>query len=317
MKKFLTTFIFFILFILISGEIIVRVFKLTPDIPHMYVDKTGIQRYIPGQSGYFADSKIQWHVNQYGWLGIADVKSDSTIAIIGDSYIENMMNPISCNQGTILQSYFKDYAFFEAGRSGVTFIEAMEITKLLDSTVKPLTHLIYMTDDDIYESDASHRLYDRMQLNLKTNTIINGEVKAPGFKKILYNMKVMYYLYLRFPLFVNKKNKEASQGGKKPKKIDVKLINSILSYSSKHYDLRKIVLVFHPESTVELLTIARNYGFSTMTTHQTGDLKNWTVSSKDSHWSCYGHNEVALQIKAQLTAYIKNNEAKSKIALNR
>jgi len=321
MKKFILKFISFILFITLAGELIVRVFKLTPEVPHLFVDHTGIQRYVPGQTGYFSKAGNKWQVNDYGWLGIADVKKDSIISVIGDSYIENLMNPISCNQGSILKSYFKNYGFFEAGRSGVTFIEAMQITKLLDSTIKPKMHLIYVSADDLYESNAENRFKDRMQLNLVSNTIVNGELKAPGIKKVLYNCKVLYYLYLRFPLFVNKKNKETHiQPVNATKEIDVKSINSILSYCEKNYDLEKIVLVFHPGTPKEIDLLARKHGFSTIGLNTTGDEKSWAVSSSDGHWSCYGHHEVAKQIKAHLANYItsvNNNGLKTKMALNK
>jgi len=318
MQKFIIKLFLFTTIITIAGEVIVRIFKLTPDIPHLYVDHTGIQRYIPGQTGYYSKANSKWEVNHYGWLGIADVENDSIISIIGDSFIENMMNPISCNQGSILKSYFKDFGFFEAGRSGVTFIEAMQITKLLDSTIKPKMHLIYMAEDDFYESDATYRFKDRMQLNLTSNTIVNGELKAPGVKKLLYNCKVLYYLYLRFPLFVNSKNKESHTTAQvKTKEVDVKSINSILDYCRKNYELEKIVLVLHPGTSKTVETMVNNAGFKSITLNTTGDEKSWAVSSSDGHWSCYGHHEVAKQIRAYLTTHIKLNATKLKMALNK
>jgi hypothetical protein len=318
MQKFIIRLLIFITLITIAGEIIVRVFQLTPDIPHLYVDHTGIQRYVPGQTGYYSKANSKWEVNNYGWLGIADVKKDAIISIIGDSYIENMMNPISCNQGSILKSYFKDFGFFEAGRSGVTFIEAMQITKLLDSTIKPKMHLIYVADDDFYESDAAYRFKDRMQLNLASNTIVNGELRAPGIKKVLYNCKILYYLYLRFPLFVNKNNKGShTETVKKIKKVDAKSINSILNFCKKNYNLERMVLVLHPGTPKEIETLVNKAGFKSIILNTTGDEKSWAVSSNDGHWSCYGHHEVAKQIREYLATYIKKNETKMKMALNK
>ena len=120
----------YILFL--TGEVIIRVFNLVSDIPERYADEYGVQRYKPGQSGRFKDVKSKWHVNDYGWVGTSKIENDTVISIIGDSYIENLMNPMECNQGSILKSYYPNYSFFEAGRSGVTFIEAMEITKIFD-----------------------------------------------------------------------------------------------------------------------------------------------------------------------------------------
>ena len=40
---------------------------------------------------------IIWKVNEYGFIGLKDVNHDNQILIIGDSMIENIMNPIECN----------------------------------------------------------------------------------------------------------------------------------------------------------------------------------------------------------------------------
>ncbi len=314
MKRFLLNFITFTVILFIVGEVVVRIFKLTPDIPKLYVDQTGIQRYVPGQKGNFSKTS-QWVVNAYGWLGIAETNKDPIISIIGDSYIENMMNPIICNQGSILKSYFTDCGFFEAGRSGVTFIEAMQITKLLDSTIKPTMHLIYVGDEDLYESDASYRQTDRMQINLSNHKIINAELKSPFAKKILYNLKSFYYLYLRFPLLVGKNNKEATDNTVINKKeIDYQSVNNILNYSKQMYDIKKIILIWHPGTPRKIIKIARHLGFNSLSLTKTGKAKNWLVSSADAHWSCYGHQQVAKQISIYITQYLKGSHSKIKMA---
>ncbi len=317
MKRFLLTFIAFTLILFALGEVVVRIFKLTPDVPHLYVDNTGIQRYVPGQEGYFSKTS-QWKVNPYGWLGIAETKKKPIISIIGDSYIENLMNPIICNQGSILKSYFTDFGFFEAGRSGVTFIEAMQISKLLDSTIKPSMQLIYVSEDDLYESDAKYRQTDRMQINLVNHQIISGELKSPGLKKILYNIKSCYYLYLRFPLFVGANNKKSAQTKAITKEeIDNKSIINLMSYCSLNYDMKKIILIWHPSTPEEIIGIAQKYGFNSLGLDTTGEKRSWSVSPADAHWSCYGHHEVAKQIKAYLATYLHTKERKIKMALNK
>jgi len=122
MKQFITRIIIFIVLLSFISEVFIRIFRLVPDIPALYVDKFGIQRYKQNQSGYYTKSKSKWHVNKFGWLGVSETDKDTIISIIGDSYVENIMNPIECNQGNKLKSFFPNYSFFEAGRSGITFI---------------------------------------------------------------------------------------------------------------------------------------------------------------------------------------------------
>ncbi len=141
MKKFILKLAAFVLVFCILSEIIIRIFHLVPDIPERLIDKYGIQRYKIGQSGFYTKAKKKWKVNNFGWLGVSDHDKDTIVSIIGDSYIENIMNPIDCNQGNILKSLLPNYSFFEAGRSGVTFIEAMEISKILELKWPPNSSL--------------------------------------------------------------------------------------------------------------------------------------------------------------------------------
>lgn|GEM_PF-917593 len=301
----------FTLFITIAGEIIVRVYKLVPDIPKLYVDKTGIQRYTPGQEGYYTKATSKWKVNKYGWIGTAETKGDTIISIIGDSYIENMMNPISCNQGNILKKYFKNYSFFEAGRSGVTAIEAMQITRLLDSTIHPTFNLIYVAPEDFEESISNiYRYTDRVQIDLSTNTILNSQLKSPFAKKILYSSKILYYLYLRFSSAILNHNNHKELSEKKYVKPIAKTFNTayyekLVNYFQKNYNVKKIILVFHPGTDVRLINFIEKYGFITISLGSIKDKENWALNENDGHWSCFGHEEVAKRIKMLLPGTLK------------
>ncbi|MBB2148055.1 hypothetical protein [Pedobacter gandavensis] len=310
MKKFLIRLFVFTFVIGVAGELIIRMYKLVPDIPRLYVDNTGIQRYVPGQTGYYTKAKTKWVVNKYGWLGTSDTSKDTVLSIIGDSYIENIMNPITCNQGNKLKSRFKDYSFFEAGRSGVTFIEAMQISKLLDSTIQPKMHLIYVSTNDFPESSSLNQRYtDRVQIDLSNKTILHGNLKSPGVKKILYNIKLAYYLYLRFPLFVDAKNKEDHKGTtekfvKIKPEFDDTLVNKLFAYCIENYDMDKVTLVFHPGTEPAIIKLANQYHIKHIVLNSEKDDRDWALNANDGHWSCYGHTQVAKQISFELPALL-------------
>ena len=184
MKKFILNIFAFIIFTLVCSEIIIRLFMLVPDIPNRYVDANGIQRYYPGQSGYYKSIDLPWEVNQYGWLGTADTEEDTLFLLVGDSFIENMLNPRNCNQGNLLKAHFPNYGFFEAARSGVTFIEALNIVSEMGSLIKPTFNLIYISNDDFIESISDIRRYsDRMQVNLDESELLPGRLKSPHIIK--------------------------------------------------------------------------------------------------------------------------------------
>lgn len=305
MSKFLLRIFILIAMVYCCGEIIVRVYRLTPDIPRRLIDNSGIQRYKPGQSGYYAKSDHKWNVNDFGWLGVAEINYDKTIGIIGDSYIENIMNPIDCNQGTQLKQYVDNVGFFEAGRSGVSFIEAMEITKMLDTLISTEYNLIYVSSNDFYESFSSNKRYkDRIQVDLQKESILKAKMKAPKLKNLIYNFKLIYYLYLRFPLFVNQENKNVIQTTKVNNGFDFVKFSGLFEFCKKNYNFEKNILVFHPGTEEEIIEISKNNGFKVIELNSEGD-KSWVLGKHEGHWSCYGHTQVAKQVQAYLKPLIK------------
>ena len=154
MKKFIKNIVIFFLFAIIVGEIIIRVTHAVTDLPQRTIDEYGIQKYYPHQSGYWIGGNHKWVINKLGWPGKLPKSHDNLITIIGDSYIENFMNPIECHQSLLLKKRLENYNFIEAGRSGVSFIEAMEISKQFDA-LHPKYHLVYVNSLDFYESVTS------------------------------------------------------------------------------------------------------------------------------------------------------------------
>jgi hypothetical protein len=306
MGKFLLRLSVFVLFCFLAGEVIIRVFKLVSDIPQRFVDETGIQRYIPGQHGYYTRASEPWHVNEYGWMGMTDTKKDTVISIVGDSFIENIMNPISCNQGSLLKEHMPGYGFFEAGRSGVSFIEAMEITHLLDSTIHPKYHLVYVSTNDFLES-FSHttRFTDRVQIDLEKSSILHATLKSPKLKKVLYGCKLLYFLYLRFPILVDKENKEKhTTGEKSTSDFAEQDFHKLFLYCQNHYNVKNIIMVFHPGSDTRIIQLAAQYGFKTIILDSSRD-RSWALNENDGHWSCYGHSKIAEQISKQFHKVIQ------------
>lgn len=169
------------------------------------------------------------------------------------------MNPIECNQGSLLKSLLPNYSFFEAGRSGVTFIEAMEISKILDIEVAPTYQLLYLGGDDFYESISEITRYnDRLQLSIENQKLLPNQLKSPGLKKILYNIKSLYYLYQKYPIFVDKQNKgELPKAHQENNKFDSNVFNKLFTFCSNNYHLKKLIFVFHPNTDDRIIAMAK------------------------------------------------------------
>lgn len=311
MKKFLKNLIVFFLLAIIVGEVVVRVTHTMADIPQRTIDEHGIQKYFPNQDGYWKGGDHQWTVNQLGWPGELPNSFDNLIMVIGDSYIENFMNPNECHQSAFLKQNLSNYNFMETGRSGVSLIEAMEISKNLDS-LQPLKTLVYVNDNDFYESIVEVKpMSDITQLNLKEGAIVYGKMKAPVFKKILYNWKLLYYFYTRFPLGGSSKTEEnpikhETEANETKNELKSKAeVIQLISYITTNYSIEDKILVFHPNSNTEIIEQCKRAGFNAIIVDSSKDNKSWSFEH-DSHWTCYGHEQVAKQVANALLQNQKN-----------
>ncbi|MAX72043.1 MAG: hypothetical protein CMC76_13270 [Flavobacteriaceae bacterium] len=309
MKKFLKNTVLFFLVILVIGEIVVRITHSVSDIPQRTIDEFHIQKYYPNQGGYWKGGDHKWMINKLGWPGELPESFDNLILVIGDSFIENFMNPNECHQSKYLKENMEDYNFMEAGRSGVSLIEAMEINKQLDS-LKPLKSLIYVNDNDFFESIVDIKtMKDITQLDLKDENIVYGKMKSPGLKKVLYNWKLLYYFYNRFPMNFSIA-KEDSHKIEEPEELfenNKEKVFDLIKYTANHYKIDNQILVFHPNSNKIIVEACKEAGFNIITLDSSIDNQSWTFDY-DNHWTCYGHQQVANQVSKALNGMqIKNN----------
>ncbi|MBO3097914.1 hypothetical protein [Gelidibacter pelagius] len=310
MKKFLKNIFPLLLITIVVGEVVVRLTHAVADLPQRTIDGHGVQKYLPNQEGYWKGGEHNWTINKFGWPGKLPQSYDNLIMVIGDSFIENFMNPNECHQSVFLKENMKDYNFMEAGRSGVSLIEALEISKQFDS-LKPIQFLIYVNDEDFYESISQIKPMDDItQLNIDTNTIEYGKMKTPGLKKILYAWKLMYYLYNRFPL-TNLSNidekPEVSSKDTNNKELEFQPeLTQLMAYIKCNYTINNKTLVFHPDSSKSIIAICQAAGFNIIFLDSNND-ETW-VFDYDSHWTCYGHKRAAEQISEQLPSILNNSE---------
>ncbi len=305
MKTFIRDIIVFALLGLCLSEFIARTTYLTVDIPKREIDQYGIQKYVPNQTGSWKNNTHKWVINELGWAGKLPKSYDQLVTIIGDSYIENFMNPNECRQKNYLKNRFPNRNFLEAGRAGVSFIEAMEITKQFES-YNPVNQLIYVSGNDFIESVKEIKpLYDITQLSIDNKEVIPGRMKSSTLKNTLYNWKFIFYLYRRFPLanlksIFNKKQSVEEKVTKNEKgAIELKKIKNLLDFVVSNYEIAGKTLVFHPSTNIKIIQKVKAVGFDVIILDDDDDNKSWTFEY-DNHWNCYGHEQVAKQVATYL-----------------
>ena len=302
MKLLIKNILLFCILGLLLGEAISRIFSTTSDIPSRIIDQHDIQKYKPNQTGNWIGGTHGWKINEEGWPGSLPKSRENLITIIGDSYVENFMNPDSCRQSVVLKKMLPSYNYYEASRSGVSFIEAMQIASLLDS-LQPIQQLVYVHDADFLESIVQiETMLNITQYDSENEKIIPGILKSPGLKKILYNWKFIYYLYTNYT-FGTKSNKDAEPKKKttKPKSLtiqDKEELQKLLSFANDTYNKSNITLVVRPNANSEILTLLTDFNFKLLLLEDNKE-KVWSFVH-DPHWTCIGHEEAAKQISNEL-----------------
>ncbi|MCF0050569.1 hypothetical protein LXM25_10895 [Dyadobacter sp. LJ53] len=310
MAKFLFKFLIFLAAGFVLGEIVVRVWHLTSEVPKRFLDASKIQRYIPKQQGYWKGGNHNWATNELGWTGTMPGSYENLVTIIGDSFIENFMNPADCHQDLLLKARVPEMNFVEAARSGVSFIEAMEIANSMDS-LKPQLHLIYVNPTDFTESVREIQVHsDITQVDLTNQKVVAGIMKSARLKTMLYNAKFAYYLFQRFPLTDIKLNVNAHAPAKTvPQPDHSRYMKLLMQFVKEKYNVENKIIVFHPKVPDELKAEVQAAGFKTISL-DSENQGEWTFVY-DRHWTCYGHKQAADQVSLHLQKWLSSKQLAS------
>lgn len=296
MRKLLLKLIVFLSFLFFLFELLIRSLNLTNDVPSRTIDNNGLQSFIPNQKGVYNNN--EWIVNNQGFLG-QELKQNGQVKvlIIGDSMIENIMNDQTCHLDVLLGNIFKNKIdFFEIGRSGITLIESLEFDRKFKNILNPAYSIILVNNNDVEESISNiNRYSDRLQLDINTSNLDSVEIKYEKLKYLLYNIKSLYYLYMKGffssgNLFEKPYKFEQSRTVKNESNIYIffeiiktryKLDNTIFLIDNNQ---KKYIDHFKKIKANLILFSAKN---------------EW-LNRNDSHWNCIGNNEISNVISKHL-----------------
>lgn len=293
MKRFILQTCLFLLAALLVGEIIVRAFSLI-DVPRLYKGTDKLIHFYPNQKGTFKNAlRPVWEINEYGYCGKAPESFDNLIVLYGDSFIENLMNPVSCHQNAFLKTSLPKYNYLEAARSSATLLEMLEKARNMD-TLRPILEVLYVKDDDFLQSiDAPGATEEFVRLDLKNHKLLYSVYRESFFKDILHNCKFPYYMYRS--LWLSRAAAHAKQNHEQEKGFPELEIIQLLEFLKTNYDLQKKIFVFFPNTDKRIVNMCIKAGFNTFMLKGDQD-KSWQFEN-DPHWNCHGHEEAAKQVK--------------------
>lgn len=286
--------------------------------PKLYKSRNGLIKFQPNQEGYFDGGKHKWYINELGLPGkVLPDSYDNLITLIGDSYIQNFMNPDSCHQSSFLRKINQKYNYIEAARDGATLLEYFEITKELDS-LNPVLHLIYVNSSDFFDC-FSNNPYD-VKFDTIKNKIIYSKYNESKLKLIIPYLNFTEYLYRKYYKDIQSlilktsiwKTKKHFLKKNQPK-LDLAKIKVLLNFVEENYHTEKVVFIFHPNVNDNLIKIVDNYGIKNFKLKR--NIDNWIIKN-DIHWTCEAHFEITKQVSLFLDEFYKQSNKLSNIETN-
>lgn len=278
MKEFFKHILFFVITLIILLEGCIRLFSLTNDVPMRKTNSRELQIFKENQSGF--SHGFSWSVNKDGFLGHNEKNGENQLLIIGDSFIENIMNPFSCRQSSLFSK--TGYSVFEVGRSGITFIESLEFLKYYNPIVNPKNTVIFLDNSDFKESIVEiKKLNDRGQISLIDKKFFPGEIKGKNIKKILYNFKSLYYLYTTY---LKSRNNTYQPKTKNESFLFKSHVEELIVYGSEKYNLENTLFVFRKENNFKDVFDELNLNYMELNI-----FDEQYLIPNDGHWNCKGH----------------------------
>jgi len=303
MKKFIINSLVFVLLGIVLGEVTMRVFNLTIDVPRSYQAANKLIKYYPGQEGKFIRGTHEWQINKYGYAGNIPKSWNNLVLILGDSYVENFMNPLSCHQDVYLKKQLPEFNFFEAGRSGAAILELLEMGKELDS-LNPQVNLLYVHSSDFIDCLPQSPEDSHITFDPNSNKLQFDHYTESKFKDVVYNFKFGYYFYRNVWLSPSHSAEAKAINSSAEAEVPVDGVKKLLQFISKKYTLNNKVLIFRPGSDRAVVKLCADAGFKTYLLQ--GNPLKWRQSKDDSHWSCQGHEEAAKQVKSIIEENIRD-----------
>ena len=297
MKKLLYKLLLFLILILFFGEVSVRILKLNIIPPLIYQDKaTGLLKYKPNQRYLFLNGN-EYIIGKNGNTGNQLTKCSEcpTISLIGDSYIEALMNPNSCHQSVLLQDLLPKYNFTSRAIGGASFIQMLEMAKDLEKEQIIEQHLIYVHYGDFTESIDGADIKNEYQFRYN---LLDKKIIIPVLNSRTFLIKHYIAKFSAFPYFIYRKSLASkvlkNEVNSIKQKLESEKISTLIEVLKNEYDFSKITLILYPDTDKSIDNILNKYQIKYLRLHAK-DYKKWSHID-DSHWSCVGHRNAARQI---------------------
>ncbi|MCF7560810.1 hypothetical protein L3X39_09180 [Sabulilitoribacter multivorans] len=173
MKKLFFKSCLYVVLILITLEIIVRIFHLSKDNPSRFVDEFNVEKWVPNQEGYSVTGNrrqnfSKFYINNSGYNSyreFAPTLNKKELALVGDSFIEGFHQNYYNSIGKKIENKLQDFEVYEYGYAGYDFADQLHLIHAYKETFDKIDYVVLglKFENDLMRSEYNV-VTDRMHL---------------------------------------------------------------------------------------------------------------------------------------------------------
>ena len=171
-------------------EGLIRVFHLTKDYPVRYVDRFGVEKWVPNQEGYSVtgirrQNFSKYNINNFGYNSYREFKPTSDkfeIALVGDSFVEGFHQHYYNSTGKKIENLLHGIEVYEFGYAGYDFADQLHLIHQYQSTFDLIDHVFIGLK---FENDLNRGEYNIVPDRIK--------LESPMYRS-LRKIKLLVYL---------------------------------------------------------------------------------------------------------------------------
>lgn len=316
MKKLILKSALYFFLILISLELLVRVFHLGKDTPTRFLDSDKVEKWVPNQNGFSVTGNrrqnfSEYNINSSGYNSYREftpTKNKTEVALVGDSFIEGFHQNYYNSIGKKIEKSLPGIEIYEYGYAGYDFADQLHLVKAYQDQFDLIDHVIFGIK---FSNDLTRNTYEVVTARLALESPVN---------KLLKKSKLLVYCksigILDPPQMLVYRIKSALQPPQKKKEIDSDqlarmkkekeqhyLANFISLIATYGYDKKRYTLLLDASNTSSLfLAYLKENNFNYIDFSKSFNESNTpTTLLYDRHWNNHGRELIAKNI----TTYIK------------
>tara|TARA_R110002049_G_scaffold293219_2_gene478097 strand:+ start:4224 stop:5177 length:954 start_codon:yes stop_codon:yes gene_type:complete len=309
MKRIILKFIVYSIVLLVSLELLVRVFHLHNERPERYADEYGVEKWVPNQTGYSVTGNRkqnvgEYRINDFGFNSVYSKyqpsKDSIEIAIIGDSFIEGFHQDYTNSISRKVEKKLLNIKVFEFGYAGYNLAEELNLMQAYNHLFKDIDRVVvYMrfTDDLL---TGEYKLSSRLSLNTPLNKLLKSS------KLIVYAKDIGFFdpIKEKIAAVINFSRGVSEDNHKKKNNDSLYLENFKKLVNIYNYNKEKNVLLLdYSLCSQDFLNHLKENNFKTIDFN--ADFNKVNVPKTliyDQHWNDIGREIIADRI----VEYIKN-----------